>query len=193
MTTIVACQRRRSFTSSVTALQVSSVVILPSTWQAPRSSSPITALLMTLTELPENVVKLELGRSIRKRPRSDSRLNNQVVGLDASRPRVEGMPIPPIQVDKDLLVQVVRVKVQTLIQKAKLCEQGLEQEPGKKHHPYCTADRLERLVPVIEQQWLQDLMNGDEPRYGFDEVVKAFQDIVHSDSDSGDNRSSTGR
>ncbi|KAG6957794.1 hypothetical protein JG687_00009750 [Phytophthora cactorum] len=24
------------------------------------------------------------------------------------------------------------------------------------------------------------LMNGDEPRYGFDEVVKIFQDIVHN-------------
>ncbi|POM77661.1 TetR family transcriptional regulator [Phytophthora palmivora] len=119
---------------------------------------------MTLTELPEDVVKIE---------------------LDLSRPRSEDVPIPPIQVDKDLLIQVVRVKVQTLIRNAKLREQGQEQEPGKKHDPHCTAERLERLLPVIEQKWLQDLMNGDEPRYGFDEVVKIFQGIVHSDSDIG--------
>ncbi|KAF1780795.1 hypothetical protein JG687_00011554 [Phytophthora cactorum] len=138
---------------------------------------------MTLTDLPEDVVKLE--RSGRKRPRSDSsRLNNVV---DASRPRVEDVPIPPIQVDKDLLIQVVRVKVQTLIRNAKLREQGLVQQPGKKHDPHCTAERLEKLLPVIEQRWLQDLMNGDEPRYGFDEVVKIFQDIVHNDSDIGEN------
>ncbi|EGZ08539.1 hypothetical protein PHYSODRAFT_457244, partial [Phytophthora sojae] len=92
------------------------------------------------------------------------------------------VPISPIRVDKDLLLQVVRVKVKTLIRNAKLREQGLEQQPGKTHDPQCTAERLERLVPVIEQRWLQDLMKGDEPRYGFDEVVKVFQDIVHSDS-----------
>ncbi|KAG7382865.1 hypothetical protein PHYPSEUDO_004264 [Phytophthora pseudosyringae] len=141
---------------------------------------------MTLTDLPEDVVKLE--RSGRKRPRSDSgRLSKQVGGLDASRSRAEDVPIPPIQVDKDLLVQVVRVKVQTLIRKAKLREQGQDQEPGRKHGPHCTAERLEKLLPVIEQRWLQDLMRGDEVRYGFDEVVKAFQGIVHGDSDAREN------
>ncbi|KAE8898624.1 hypothetical protein PF005_g12636 [Phytophthora fragariae] len=144
---------------------------------------------MTLSELVEDVAALQGGRKQRtgrKRPRSASGLGDsrdQVAAeLDAApRPRGEDVPIPPIRVDKDLLVQVVRVKVQTLIRNAKLREQGLEQQPGKTHDPQCTAERLERLVPVIEQRWLQDLMRGDEPRYGFDEVVKAFQDIVHSD------------
>ncbi|OWZ23941.1 hypothetical protein PHMEG_0001074 [Phytophthora megakarya] len=137
---------------------------------------------MTLTELPEDVVKMELDRSCRKRPRSDSRRSN---ALQVSSVRNEEVSIPPIQVDKDLLLQVVRIKVKTLIRNAKLREQGQNREPRKKHDPQCTAARLERLLPVIEQRWLQDLMNGDEPRYGFDEVVKVFQDIVHSDSNSG--------
>eukprot|EP00644_Phytophthora_capsici_P006651 jgi/Phyca11/118662/e_gw1.36.521.1 len=139
---------------------------------------------MTLTELPEEVVKVELdhaARAGRKRPRSDSsRLNIEAT----ERPRVEDVPIPPIRVDKDLLIQVVRVKVQTLIRNAKLRELGQDQQSGKRHDPQCTAERLEKLLPVIEQQWLQDLMNGDEPRFGFDEVVKVFQDIVHT-RDSG--------
>ncbi|KAL3664198.1 hypothetical protein V7S43_010527 [Phytophthora oleae] len=148
-----------------------------------------SAVLMTLTELPEEVVKVELDhatRAGRKRPRSDSsRLNVEAV----DRPRVEDVPIPPIRVDKDLLIQVLRVKVQTLIRNAKLRE-GQEQQSGKKHDPQCTAERLEKLLPVIEQRWLQDLMNGDEPRYGFDEVVKVFQDIVHTrDSGVGENAS----
>ncbi|KAI9984932.1 hypothetical protein PInf_004235 [Phytophthora infestans] len=140
-------------------------------------------LTPSVTDLPEDVVKLE--HSGRKRPRSDSsRLNNVE---DASRPRVEDVHIPPIQVDKDLLIQVVRIKVQTLIRNAKLREQGVVLEPGKKRDPHCTTERLEKLLPVIEQRWLQDLMNGDEPRYGFDEVVKIFLDIVHNDSDIGEN------
>ncbi|KAL4092532.1 hypothetical protein PRIC1_011524 [Phytophthora ramorum] len=137
---------------------------------------------MTLTELPEDVATLaQVPRVGRKRPRSDrSRLNTTF------RPPVEDVPIPPIRVDKDLLLQVVRVKVQTLIRTAKLREKGLE--PGRKHDPHCTAERLERLVPVLEQRWLQDLMNGDEPRYGFDDVVQAFQEIVHSDADDGQHK-----
>ncbi|EEY67101.1 uncharacterized protein PITG_04033 [Phytophthora infestans T30-4] len=99
----------------------------------------------------------------------------------------DDVQIPPIQVDKDLLIQVVRIKVQTLIRNAKLREQGVVLEPGKKRDPHCTTERLEKLLPVIEQRWLQDLMNGDEPRYGFDEVVKIFLDIVHNDSDIGEN------
>jgi hypothetical protein len=141
---------------------------------------------MTLTDLPEDVAALTMAqpaRLRRKRPRSDGRRDSET----RTSPRV---PIPPIQVDHDLLVQVVRVKVQTLIRTASLREHGLQQqdeaESNQQHHPRCTAERLERLIPVIEQRWLQDLMRGDEPRYGFDEVVQALRGVVHNDSDTDD-------
>ncbi|GMF41255.1 unnamed protein product [Phytophthora fragariaefolia] len=148
---------------------------------------------MTLTELPDNVAALQMERKPRagrKRPRSAGRIadaKDQAAELAAApRPRREDAAIPPIHVDHDLLLQVVRVKVQTLIRSARLREQGLAQQPGRTHDPQCTAERLMRLMPVIEQRWLQDLMKGDEPRYGFDEVVRAFQDIVHSDAGNSD-------
>ncbi|KAG7384402.1 hypothetical protein PHYBOEH_009445 [Phytophthora boehmeriae] len=128
---------------------------------------------MTLSDLPQDVSSLH-----RKRPRSELG-SRRIVESESSD---QDVVIPPIQVDKDLLLQVVRVKVQSLIRNRRQQEKAGagDRQDG------CTADRLERLVPMIEQKWLQDLMSGEKPRYGFDEIVKIFREVVHSDASDGE-------
>ncbi|RLN93366.1 hypothetical protein BBJ28_00024096 [Nothophytophthora sp. Chile5] len=128
-----------------------------------------------------------MTRPNRKRPRSEGRVpTGRVSGPGTSRDDASVLPAEPIDVDKDLLVQVLRVKVQAMVREWQVREKEAQAESTEQRQCHRIATELEKLLPVMEQQWLQELLAGDKPRYGFDEVIAALRGLVQADPDARD-------